>query len=257
MITADNYEQYLYQYAEGMLDESQRRMVERFLDQHEELKEELSLYVESPEVTGLDVVMPGKQRLKRYPKMQMVWKMIAAACVAAVVLVPFCFRIIGNNESTVLADNRQSELPGSVENELPVSAPVAPVNREEIVAKEEYCLSLPPTVNECDIDCWQASAHEETIQEVMGIIDKTDTIIYDGVLNETPTTYVISTSNLIAYGHSPCDTMQTDLLIAYSNLPDVKTQLYNIASSYYMKIGHQWAEIQNDMIALADKLQIR
>ena len=41
MINADNYELYLFRYAEGLLDEDERREVETFLQQRPDLAEAL------------------------------------------------------------------------------------------------------------------------------------------------------------------------------------------------------------------------
>lgn len=85
MINADNYELYLFRYAEGLLDEDERREVETFLQQRPDLAEALQLYAEAPKVSREAVCFPDKESLKRSelkPRF-MWWK---AAAVAAIVL---------------------------------------------------------------------------------------------------------------------------------------------------------------------------
>lgn len=259
MITLDNYEQYLYQYAEGMLDDRQSRMVERFLDEHQELKEELSLYVDSPTIERPDVCMPGKRQLKRFLLPMMLWRVAAAACVAVVLMVPLFLHLFNNRSATpsaTLADNRTPTPSACVSEAMPAPMPADSVCREERSVREPS-LQLRTAAVVSDTAPQYASIPDEPIRDGMEIIEKTNTIIYDTISNETPESFVIITDKLIAYEYSTCDTMEADFLIAYSNLPDLKSQIYNSASGYLELIAFKRSELHNDIIALAEKLNIR
>ena len=52
-INKENYELYLFQYAEGMLSDNERREVEAFLDSHPDIREEFALYDPKLTVAGL------------------------------------------------------------------------------------------------------------------------------------------------------------------------------------------------------------
>lgn len=83
MITIDNYEQYFFQYQEGLLDEAARREVETFAKQHPELGEELSLYADSPRLTAYAMTMPNKETLKHKVSFPW-WRYVAAVAIIAV-----------------------------------------------------------------------------------------------------------------------------------------------------------------------------
>ena len=95
MINADNYELYLFRYAEGLLDEDERREVETFLQQRPDLAEALQLYAEAPTLRELESLegheplrlsRDEKEALKHAePQLRPLWWK-AAAAVAAIVL---------------------------------------------------------------------------------------------------------------------------------------------------------------------------
>lgn len=256
MITPDNYEYYLYQYAEGMLDECESRMVERFLDEHEELLEELSLYRESPKVVELDVTMPGKWRLKRSLMPATVWKTVAAACVALMIIVPAWYGMKNSSPSVTVADNgmQKALIRGSEPTALPVNADTD-TGCEDGLPKQDalYC----GAVAYGDGAVAHVSALNATPDTFVAIIDKTNTIMYDSCLDETLMNSVITTDNLIAYDYTSGDTLETDILIAYTHLPDVKTQIIDAASNYSEMIAQKRSELKNEMLACVDKLLIR
>lgn len=88
MVTIDNYEYFFYQYAEGLLTEAERADVETFARQHPDLAEELSLYDPVVKAEAPAEVFPDKESLLRHEPVRLpVWRWVAAACVAGLLLV--------------------------------------------------------------------------------------------------------------------------------------------------------------------------
>ncbi len=88
MVTIDNYEYFFYQYAEGLLTEAERADVEAFARQHPDLAEELSLYDPAVKAEAPAEVFPDKESLLRHEPVRLpVWRWVAAACVAGLLLV--------------------------------------------------------------------------------------------------------------------------------------------------------------------------
>lgn len=87
-ITTDNYEEYFYRYCEGELTEAERADVEAFARQHPNLAEELSLYDPAVKAEAPAEVFPDKESLLRHEPVRLpVWRWVAAACVAGLLLV--------------------------------------------------------------------------------------------------------------------------------------------------------------------------
>ena len=85
MITIDNYEAYLLQYAEGMLSKKECAEVEDFLKNHPDLQDEMVQFYDSDfKVTAPDIEMPNKQALKHRLVMPIVWRSVVAACLIGV-----------------------------------------------------------------------------------------------------------------------------------------------------------------------------
>ena len=83
-ITTDNYEAFFYQYQEGILPESQRAEVEKFLSLHPELAEEMMLYDSNLKMPQQHEVFEGKEELiRRRPVVVPLVRWAAAAAVAA------------------------------------------------------------------------------------------------------------------------------------------------------------------------------
>ena len=61
MITQENYEGWLMRYADDALNSAERAEVERFLEAHPNLREEMD-EVASVRVTPVVAAMPGKER---------------------------------------------------------------------------------------------------------------------------------------------------------------------------------------------------
>ena len=86
-ITIDNYEECFYRYCEGELNAQERAEVEAFAVQHPELAEELRLYDPTLKLEDIPLAYPDKDGLlHRETRVVPLWRWVAAACVAAVLV---------------------------------------------------------------------------------------------------------------------------------------------------------------------------
>lgn len=83
-ITTNNYEDWLYRYCEGLLDDGQRAAVEAWLAEHPEAAAEASLYDPGLRLNPTCEACPDKEALMRHePQRTALWRRTAAACAAA------------------------------------------------------------------------------------------------------------------------------------------------------------------------------
>lgn len=83
-ITTNNYEDWLYRYCEGLLDDGQRAAVEAWLAEHPEAAAEASLYDPGLRLNPTCEACPDKESLMRHePQRTALWRRTAAACAAA------------------------------------------------------------------------------------------------------------------------------------------------------------------------------
>lgn len=167
-ITTDNYEEYFYQYCEGGLTAKERAAVEAFAAQHPELADELSLYDPALKLEESPMSYPDKESLLRHEaKVLLLWRWVAAACVAAVLIGGvWLMRPDGNvpKQAGMVAQMRQptpapqpaepivehqDETPATVVEPASSAAPLpetaAPVHNEPPEPLPQY---EPPTIEE-------------------------------------------------------------------------------------------------------------
>lgn len=85
-ITTDNYEQYLFQYQEGMLNAEERKAVEAFLQAHPDKAEELALYASAPRLEKSEAHFPEPSKL-RHTDFTPALRWASAAMIAALLAV--------------------------------------------------------------------------------------------------------------------------------------------------------------------------
>ncbi len=76
MITLENYESYLFLYQEGELDSSTCLEIERFLQQHPDIREEMETYYDP------SLVVTAESPVRQQQRSSHLWRWTAAACVA-------------------------------------------------------------------------------------------------------------------------------------------------------------------------------
>lgn len=109
-ITTENYELYLFRYAEGLLSDDERREVEAFLDSHPDMREEFALYDPTLTVAGLPKMKyEGKAALKHNTfALWLVLRYAAAVLLLAGVATFFMLRNNGSapDSQTIVAQNQ-------------------------------------------------------------------------------------------------------------------------------------------------------
>lgn len=85
-ITTDNYEQYLFQYQEGMLNTEERKAVEAFLQAHPDKAEELAFYASAPRLEKSEAHFPEPSKL-RHTDFTPALRWASAAMIAALLAV--------------------------------------------------------------------------------------------------------------------------------------------------------------------------
>ncbi len=140
-ITEENYELYLFQYAEGMLSDKERREVEAFLDSHPDIREEFALYDPKLTVAGLPKIKyEGKAALKH--NTFALWPVLRYAAAVLLLAAAVAFFLFRNGESTkpdtpVVAEN-QSQIPDTTTSDETTPAPQQSLQQPiaQIVTKE-------------------------------------------------------------------------------------------------------------------------
>lgn len=263
MITLKNYEQYLFQYAEGTLDEQQTLMVVHFLEEHPGIKEEFEIYLDAPQVPRLEVVMPDKSKLQRKPLPRIVWiRIAAAACIAALVMVPVIIALHQDTHRPTYADNHLTE-----KKPLPVAG-ISHNSKQDHKADE----TIKPDSKAMQTDVHESSPATDTCTQHLSETDRKEpreirihqeneriekmNIIMDGsMLDESTEVHVIHVDNLIAYHEEPTDTLECTQLIAYA-LPNAEQIIKEAASKYHKQLIKNKMAIEEELLALADKIQI-
>ena len=185
-ITTDNYEEYFYQYCEGELTAEECAAVEAFATQHPELAEELSLYDPSLKLEESPLPYPDKESLlHRETKVVPLWRWVAAACVAAVLIggvylmwpnggVPEQTGMIAQNRQTVMALEpaepmvQQQEKASTIviEATKPITQPTEPASPMQDESIESLPQYEPPIIDEpsllAEADPMPAPQQEDT-----------------------------------------------------------------------------------------------
>jgi len=161
MITQENYEGWLIRYADDALSSAERAEVERFLEAHPELREEME-EVAAVRVTPVVATMPGKERLlHREPAA--VWHRVAAT--VALLLVA--------GGAWLLLD-RPTDAPMQVTRvEVPVAS-VLPAEIEEI-EPECYPLKKQPLQPSPDVSIAEPQPEEEAsviVEELIAAVEE-------------------------------------------------------------------------------------
>lgn len=94
-INEENYELYLFRYAEGLLSDDERREVEAFLDAHPDIREEFALYDPTLTVAGLPkMVFPDKAKLKHHVVLS--WNVLRYAAAVLLLAAVVAFFLLRN-----------------------------------------------------------------------------------------------------------------------------------------------------------------
>lgn len=188
-ITTDNYEQYLFRYAEGDLSSDERSTVEVWLAQHPEASEELENYLACPPLPPAPIPYPDKGALRlRATVFAFPWRYAAAACVALLLGMGIWRYLSNTKDEPVLMRTGTSALPMMAENRnfLTIAKRKQPAVRlpKTITRMQETCT---PAVSYCQDACtpeYDISSMGEmpTVAEVPTHEEETVVIIYEEIL---------------------------------------------------------------------------
>lgn len=208
-ITEENYELYLFQYAEGMLSDKERREVEAFLDSHPDMREEFALYDPKLTVVGLTKMKyEGKAALKH--NTFALWPVLRYAAAVLLLAAVVAFFLLRNGESTkpdtpVVAEN-QSQITDTTTSDETTPAPQQSLQQPiaQIVTKEPATQTKTSQPIEQQQLAQTQTENEEPSQPSAQLAENTDAPTQDNELQGfdlyTPTpTKVVYTNQLITY----------------------------------------------------------
>lgn len=208
-ITEENYELYLFQYAEGMLSDKERREVEAFLDSHPDIREEFALYDPKLTVAGLPKMKyEGKAALKH--NTFALWPVLRYAAAVLLLAAVVAFFLLRNGESTkpdtpVVAEN-QSQITDTTTSDETTPAPQQSLQQPiaQIVTKEPATQTKTSQPIEQQQLAQTQTENEEPSQPSAQLAENTDAPTQDNELQGfelyTPTpTKVVYTNQLITY----------------------------------------------------------
>ena len=251
-ITEENYELYLFQYAEGMLSDKERREVEAFLDSHPDMREEFTLYDPKLTVAGLPKMKyEGKAALKH--NTFALWPVLRYAAAVLLLAGVATFFMLHNNGSapdsqTIVAQNQtDSTTPQPLQDttqdaettEQPQTAP-APVRH---VA--QHAISQQITTNSTPVS--ESVAENKTTQTPQLLAENTDS-----------TTQNNDNQNFIQYKETPTKVVYTDQIITYSQYAPVEEPAYkqDKMELFLKSFGpiQTFKDMKNDIASLLDYL---
>ena len=219
-ITTENYELYLFRYAEGLLSDDERREVEAFLDAHPDIREEFALYDPTLTVAGLPKMeYPNKAKLKHHVVLS--WNVLRYAAAVLLLAGVATFFMLHNNGSapdsqTIVAQNQtDSTTPQPLQDttqdaettEQPQTAP-APVRH---VA--QHAISQQITTNATPVS--ESVAENETTQTTQLLAENTDSTMKNN-----------DSQNFIQHKETPTKVVYTDQIITYSQYAPVEEPAY-------------------------------
>ena len=133
MINQYNYESYLFLYQEGELDDAERKEVERFLQEHPDIREEMETYYDPTLVVTVEP--PARKTHRIVP----LWRWAAAACIVFALgygIWATTSTTIGTGNESLVAENKPIQIQNqpkisdapTTEQSNPVASP-APANQ--------------------------------------------------------------------------------------------------------------------------------
>ncbi|MBQ6068786.1 MAG: hypothetical protein IJK84_04715 [Bacteroidales bacterium] len=118
MINKDNYESYLFLYQEGELNDAERKEVERFLQEHPDIREEMETYYDPSLV--VTAVPPANKKRSTIP----LWRWSAAACIVlAIGFVYFLSRPLSTISENMVAETKTIIPPTTTEPTIDIPQP--------------------------------------------------------------------------------------------------------------------------------------
>ena len=251
-ITTENYELYLFRYAEGLLSDDEHREVEAFLDAHPDIREEFALYDPTLTVAGLPKMeYPDKAKLKHHVVLS--WNVLRYAAAVLLLAGVATFFMLHNNGSapdsqTIVAQNQtDSTTPQPLKDttqdaettEQPQTAP-APVRKVTQRTNSQQIATNSTPVSE-------SVAENETTQTSTLLAENTDSTIQNN-----------DSQNFIQHKETPTKVVYTDQIITYSQYAPVEEPAYkqDKMELFLKSFGpiQTFKDMKNDIASLLDYL---
>ena len=258
-ITEENYELYLFQYAEGMLSDKECREVEAFLDSHPDIREEFALYDPKLTVAGLPKMKyEGKAALKHNTfALWPVLRYVAAVLLLAAVVAFFLLR---NGESTkpntpVVAENQSQTTDTTTSNETTpapqqsLQQPIAQIVTKETTTQTKNAPQTSQPIVQQQLAQAQTE-NDESSQPSAQLAESTDTPTQNNELQE-----------FMKHTPAPTKVVYTDQLITYSPYVAVMDEDDSVPESsrlenFVINLGpvQAYMEIRNGIAYLKDRI---
>ena len=212
-INEENYELYLFQYAEGMLSDKECREVEAFLDSHPDIREEFALYDPKLTVAGLPKMKyEGKAALKH--NTFALWPVLRYAAAVLLLAAVVAFFLLRNGESTktnttVVAENQTKTTDTTTSDETTpapqqsLQQPIAQLVTKETTTQTKNALKTPQLTKQQQL-AQTTTENDKPSQPSAQLAENTDTPTQNnelqGFVKHTPApTKVVYTDQLITY----------------------------------------------------------
>lgn len=254
-INEENYELYLFQYAEGMLSDKERREVEAFLDSHPDIREEFALYDPKLTVAGLPKMKyEGKAALKH--NTFALWPVLRYAAAVLLLAAVVAFFLLRNGESTkpdtpVVAEN-QSQITDTTTSDETTPAPQQSLQQPiaQIVTKEPATQTKTSQPIEQQQLAQTQTENDEPSQPSAQLAENTDAPTQDNELQ-----------GFELYTPTPTKVVYTDQLITFSPYVAVMDEDDSVPESsrlenFVINLGpvQAYMEIRNGIAYLKDRI---
>ena len=212
-INEENYELYLFQYAEGMLSDKECHEVEAFLDSHPDIREEFALYDPKLTVAGLPKMKYEDKAALKHNTFAL-WPVLRYAAAVLLLAAVVAFFLLRNGESTkpntpVVAEN-QTKTTDTITSDETTPAlqqltqqPIAQAVTKETPVKTQRTFKTTQPIEQQHLAQTQTE-NDEPSQPSAQFAESTDTPTQNnelqGFVKHSPTpTKVVYTNQLITY----------------------------------------------------------
>ena len=258
-ITEENYELYLFQYAEGMLSDKECSEVEAFLDSHPDIREEFALYDPKLTVAGLPKMKYEDKAALKHNTFAL-WPVLRYAAAVLLLAAVVAFFLLRNGESTkpntpVVAEN-QSQTPDSATSDETTPAPQQLLQQPiaQAVTKETttQTKNAPQTTQPSEQQqvAQAQTENDKPSQPSAQLAEKTDTPTQNNDLQR-----------FVKHTPAPTKVVYTNQLITYSPYVAVMNEDDSVPESsrlenFVINLGpvQAYMEIRNGIAYLKDRI---
>ena len=258
-INEENYELYLFQYAEGILSDKECREVEAFLDSHPDIREEFALYDPKLTVAGLPKMKYEDKAALKHNTFAL-WPVMRYAAAVLLLAAVVAFFLLRNGESTktntpVVAENQSQTTDTTTSDETTpapqqsLQQPIAQIFTKETTNKTKNALQTSQPTEQQQLAQTQTK-NEEPSQPSAQLAESTDTPTQNNELQK-----------FVKHSPTPTKVVYTDQLITYSPYVAVMDEDDSVPESsrlenFVINLGpvQAYMEIRNGIAYLKDRI---